>query len=323
MVNLLLTGLTSLVLAWVLGYLLVPLLAKRGGKSVEREELEEANQAKVGTPTMGGLILIGAAVIAALAWTKLSPEALLITGALVGFGLIGFVDDLLRGRGGKHLGLKARYKLVLQLVLGALLSWVAWRLWPEQSTLLLVSVSGGQIALDWLALPLGIFLYVGFSNAVNLTDGLDGLASSTVAITALAGAAIAFTQGLDAWVIPLVAIAGACIGFLWFNAFPARIFMGDTGSLALGGALAAAFFSTGNTLLLIPAGLVFVLETLSVILQVGYFKATKGKRIFRMAPLHHHFRLGGWSEIQTVVRFGIWQLLGAGLALLLILAGAK
>ncbi len=322
MAELFLVLVLGLVFALAGGYCLVPALKRWGGKQYEREELQESHAAKIGTPTMGGITFLPAVALALALVTfgRSSPAVALFLLALVSFGAIGFVDDYLQGKRGGNLGLKARHKLALQILASAGLAWAAWCLMPEAACLLLPG--GAKVALGAFAPLVGLVVFVASTNAVNLTDGLDGLASSTVALCAFGGALLCLLQGQTDWALALAALAGVSAGFLWFNAFPAQVFMGDTGALALGGALACAFFATGNALVLLVAGLVFVLETCSVILQVAWFKLTHGKRLFAMAPLHHHFRLRGWSEVQTVSRFGLVQLAAVSLALLLWRVGA-
>lgn len=257
------------------------------------------HQVKAGTPTMGGLVLVGAVAAATLLFAHGAPDTLLALGLTVGYALIGLEDDARKAVRRRSLGLKAREKLAAQVVLAGLLG--AW--------VYLNPAMGDAVRLPFLGtwhlglwyVPFVIFVVVGAANAVNLTDGLDGLAAGTANIAFLAFTFIALEQSPGLAVFT-AAFAGACLGFLWFNSYPAQIFMGDTGSLALGAGLAATAVLTKTEIWLAVIGGVYVLETLSVIIQVAYFRLTGG-RIFRMSPLHHHFELGGWPEPVVVRRF--------------------
>ncbi|MGH2400389.1 MAG: phospho-N-acetylmuramoyl-pentapeptide-transferase, partial [bacterium] len=220
---------------------------------------------------------------------------------MAGYGAVGGLDDLLGIRRQRNLGLRARERLTVQILLAALVAFYVARR-PELGTALTLPHVGAW-DLGWMYVVFAILYVVGFANAVNLTDGLDGLAGGTVAIASGAYAAIALRAGQPELAVLASALAGACVGFVWFNAHPAAVIMGDVGSNALGAVLAAIAIITKTELILFLVGLVFVLEAASVILQVVYFKSTGGKRLFRMSPLHHHFELSGWSETQTVTRF--------------------
>lgn len=279
-----------------------------------REDVPQAHQAKAGTPTMGGLLIVAAVVLVTVALTGvnvLTGPALLLT---VGFGAVGFLDDLLIALRGKNLGLRAREKLILQVLLATLFVILVRRALPA------LGVAGGRFGLEWaggLAPVLDVLFLVGLANAVNFADGLDGLAAG---LTAIAGVALALLlpAGLvDSLGIFALALVGGCLGFLWYNGNPARVFMGDTGSLALGGALGAVAVLTRTEMLFFVLGAVYWMELFSVILQVASFKTT-GRRIFRMSPIHHHFELIGWKEPQIVTRF--WLLGAAFGALALLLA---
>ncbi|HHV61820.1 MAG TPA: phospho-N-acetylmuramoyl-pentapeptide-transferase [Firmicutes bacterium] len=287
----------------------------RFGQAV-RQDGPKRHLAKAGIPTMGGVIILIAVAAATFAFARnavLVPWALFVT---LGYGLIGLIDDFLIVVTRRSLGLRARQKLIGQIVIAGLLGlFVASR--PELGTTVLVPFWGKQLELGLLYVPFAIFVVVGASNAVNLTDGLDGLAAGATAIAALAYAIIAFRIGRPDLGVFAAAIAGACIGFSWFNAHPAQIFMGDTGSLALGAALGSLAVLTKTELLLVVIGGVFVVETISVIIQVVYFRFTHGKRVFKMSPLHHHFELSGWAEPQVVVRFWIIAAIFAVLGLVI------
>lgn len=294
--------------ALVLGKPLIRRLEKLRAGQVIRDVGPDHKQ-KAGTPTMGGLLLwIGAAAGAfAVAEDPLSLWPLFA--AMIGYGLIGLLDDLSSVVAKRSLGLKARQKLLLQIAIGAVVAWAAWhRVGPELHVPFMTelwSVPG------WLYGLIAVGTLVGTSNAVNLADGLDGLVAGSAGVAAFTMAYMALRLGHVDTGIFAAAIGGACLGFAWFNAHPAQVFMGDTGSLALGGALAAVALFSGLPLLLVVVGGLFVVITLSVILQVAYFRLTGGKRIFRMSPLHHHFELVGWAETQIVTRFWLVALLFA------------
>lgn len=274
-----------------------------------RKEGPESHHAKAGTPTMGGWIIVAPALIVTLAVTWLmggrpSADLLAVMGVILGYAFLGWLDDYLIIKRQSNKGLSARQKLAGQIGLaGAFAVYLAL---AGHGTSLMVPGLHTLIDLGWLYYPLLIVVMVGTSNAVNLTDGLDGLAAGTMAI-AFAGLTwllvhYANLASLGGITLLLLTLVGGCLGFLWYNAHPAQVFMGDTGSLALGGAIAACAVLGRLELYLIPLGIIFVAEALSVILQVWSFK-TRGKRIFKMSPLHHHFELSGWAETKVVQRF--------------------
>jgi phospho-N-acetylmuramoyl-pentapeptide-transferase len=276
------------------------------GQSV-REQGPRQHQVKAGTPTMGGLIIVFAFTVATLYFAPLNHYTLVVLGFTIGYGILGFWDDYKKIACNNSLGLRARQKLLGQFSLAAALA-----LWAIKEaglgTWILLPISGVQLELGWLYIPFVLLLVVFISNAVNLTDGLDGLAAGTTAIALLAYIPIALGRGRPELAIFAAAVSGACLGFLWFNSYPAQLFMGDTGSLALGSALAATAVLTKTELWLIMIGGIFVLEGLSVIIQVFFFRLTGG-RIFRMSPLHHHFELSGWPENRVVIRFWIMAII--------------
>jgi len=277
-----------------------------------------AHLAKTGTPTMGGLLILATAVFAYLVMAKPwnSPEdhalGLLAVGATLAAGLLGFLDDFSKIRKARSLGLKARSKLLFQLAISAAVGYAAYQVIGPELTLVNIPLIETQVDFGFMYFLLVFVIVVGTSNAVNLTDGLDGLAAGTVMIVMLSFGAIAFRLGSLDLALFSTAIAGACIGFLWYNSYPANIFMGDTGSLALGTAVAVMAILTKTELLLVLIGGIFVIEALSVIIQVGWFRMF-GKRPFKMAPIHHHFELLGWSETTIMVRFWIVTAVLAGL----------
>ena len=287
-----------------------------------RSDGPETHLAKIGTPTMGGLLILGAFVFSTLLWMPLSnPYLWPVLTVAVAFGAVGLVDDWMKLRWRSHHGMSGRMKLVLQLLVAFVVTLVFIELSPPQLRygVAIPFLKDSLVPLGLLYVPFAMLVMVGASNAVNLTDGLDGLAIVPVMIVAACFGLIAYLAGnvnfagyLQINYVPGTgdlavmcgALLGAGLGFLWFNAPPARVFMGDTGSLALGGALGAMSVATRHEMVLAITGGLFVLETLSVILQVASFKLT-GRRIFLMAPLHHHFERKGWAESTIVIRFWI------------------
>lgn len=289
----------------LLGRWAIPWLRVLHIRQTIRDEAPARHQAKAGTPTMGGMVILTAAVAATLLVLQGLPLGVaLALVVMLGYGVVGGIDDLLAVRRGRNLGLRARERLALQILLAALVAVYAARRSDLGTALVLPWF--GPWDLGWIYILFAVLYVVGFANAVNLTDGLDGLAGGTVAIASGAYAAIALRVGQPDLGILAAALAGACLGFLWFNAHPAAVIMGDVGSNALGAALAAIAIITKTELTLFVVGLVFVLEAASALVQIGYFKSTGGKRLFRMAPVHHHFELSGWTETQTVTR--MWLL---------------
>jgi phospho-N-acetylmuramoyl-pentapeptide-transferase len=322
-------SISALAISLALGPWLIRRLRDFQIGQVIRQEGPQSHRAKAGTPTMGGLLILAAALVPTLLWADLTNPfiwvAVLSTAA---FGGVGFLDDYLKITRRSSGGLAPRYKLAGQiavgLVVGAALLWLASR--NQYNTRLIFPFFKQLIPdLGWFYVPFATLLLTFASNAVNLTDGLDGLAISTFAVAAACFTALAYVTGHVVFAdylllvrIPLAAeltvfcgaLVGAALGFLWYNCYPAEIFMGDVGSLALGGALGTVAILIKQEILLGIVGGVFVMEAVSVILQVGSFKLT-GKRIFRMAPLHHHFELAGWSEPKVITRFLIMGILFA------------
>ncbi|NTU71766.1 MAG: phospho-N-acetylmuramoyl-pentapeptide-transferase [Coriobacteriia bacterium] len=322
---------TSMVGAAILFPLWIRLLRVRNIGQQVRADGPQGHLVKQGTPTMGGVLILLVVTATFLLLgnpTRLSLLALL---AMLACGILGFVDDWSKVSHERSLGLRPRAKLFWQstVAVGFGLLAVNWAHLPTWVSIPATTykvdlgglssafaIGGFLITIPWLYLALVAVMIVAMSNAVNLTDGLDGLAAGTVAIVTLVFAAIAFRQNTLQSALFAASVAGACVGFLWYNSYPADIFMGDTGSLGLGAALAALAVITKTELLLLIIGGIYVAETLSVVLQVASFKLT-GKRIFRMAPLHHHFEMKGWSETKVMVRFWIITgiLAGAGFAM--------
>ena len=296
----------------ITGPFFIPWLHKlKFGQSI-REEGPQSHQAKSGTPTMGGIMIILGIVIGTLAAAPWNAEILLALFITLGHFALGFLDDYIKVVKKRNLGLKAKQKLLGQIAIAVVTIYIGTKeLGIDTSIWLPVLNANVDIGLGYYLLVL--FVLVGTSNAVNLTDGLDGLASGTMAVAASCYGVVCALTGHSDLALFCVTIVAACLAFLRFNAHPAKVFMGDTGSLALGGALAAVGILTHTEILLVVIGLVFVCEALSVIMQVTYFKATGGKRIFRMSPIHHHFELGGWSETKVVMVFWSVGLL-AGIA---------
>jgi phospho-N-acetylmuramoyl-pentapeptide-transferase len=310
---------TALLIGLVLGPWLISYLRvrQRRGQPI-RSDGPQSHFAKRGTPTMGGLLILVAFTLSVVLW--MNVESIYVWATLLvvaGFGMIGFLDDYAKVKKAHHAGLSGRFRLALEFLIAAIATWM------------MISYSGTQLYIPfvqqpiadigWWYIPFGAFVIVAFGNAVNLTDGLDGLATMPVIIASLAFLLIAylvgnavyseylgipFVRGVGDLTVVLMAIVGAGLAFLWFNAPPAAVFMGDTGSLALGGALGAVAVATHHEFVLAIVGGLFVLEALSVVIQVFVYKRT-GKRVFLMAPIHHHFEHKGWSEPTIVIRFWI------------------
>ena len=299
----------------VTGPFFIPELHKlKFGQSI-REEGPKSHQKKSGTPTMGGIMIILGITLGTLAAAPWTPEVLLAVFIMLGHFVLGFLDDYIKVVKKRNLGLRARQKLAGQILIAVVTMYVATQVLGIDTDIWIPGLDE-NVSLGALYYPLVLFVLVGTSNAVNLTDGLDGLAAGTVAIAASAFAVVSVLTGHGDLAYLCVAMAAACLAFLRFNAHPAKVFMGDTGSLALGGALAAVGILTHTEILLAVIGFVFVCEALSVIIQVISFQTT-GKRVFRMSPIHHHFELGGWSEWKVVTVFWCVGLIAsvAGLSL--------
>ena len=297
----------------LMGPFFIPELHKlKFGQSI-REEGPKSHQAKSGTPTMGGIMIILGITLGTVAAAPLNTEILLALFIMLGHFVLGFLDDYIKVVKKRNLGLKAKQKMLGQIIIAVVTMIIGTRSLGIDTTVW-VPIINESINIGAGYYLLLLFVLVGTSNAVNLTDGLDGLASGTVAIAASAYAVVCVNMGHSDLAIFCVAIVAACVAFLRFNAHPAKVFMGDTGSLALGGALAAVGILTHTEVLLAIIGFVVVCEALSVIIQVISFKTT-GKRVFRMSPIHHHFELGGWSEWKVVFVFWLAGLLASVVAL--------
>ena len=314
---------TALTISFILGPTIISWLkSQQGNASNIREDVPDTHLKKAGTPTMGGFLILLSLTISTVLWADIQNESVwLVLFATVGFGTIGFADDYLKLAKQNSKGLRGRVKLMFQLLIAAIVAYWAMSLTgaPLSGAVAVPFFKNILIQLGWLFIPFAAFVLVGTSNAVNLTDGLDGLAIVPVMIAAgcfglisyLVGNTVFsgylqlhYIEGAGELAVFCGALVGASLGFLWFNAPPAMVFMGDTGSLAVGGALGAISIVTKHELVLAIIGGLFVLETASVIIQVASFKLT-GRRVFAMAPLHHHFEKKGWAESTIVIRFWI------------------
>jgi phospho-N-acetylmuramoyl-pentapeptide-transferase len=317
-------AITSVLFCMLLGPWFIAYMQKKQMKQVVRDDGPQSHLSKRGTPTMGGALILAGVALPTLLWADLSNSnvwiALLLT---ISYGLIGFIDDYKKVIQKNPKGLAGRWKLVGQFFFAAIAAYFIFKDGDISTDLRFPFFKDFAISLGWGFIPFAILVIVGSSNAVNLTDGLDGLAvgpTITCSITFLilaycAGHSeiarylqIPHVPGSGELSIFLAAVAASCLGFLWYNTYPAQVFMGDVGALALGGALGVVAVITKNEILLAVCGLIFVVEALSVMIQVASFKTT-GKRVFKMAPIHHHFELKGWPEPKVVVRFWILSIL--------------
>lgn len=286
----------------ILGPIMIPFLRKLKIGNTEREELQ-SHQKKNGTPTMGGLMILIAIVVTSLIYVRDYPRIIPILFVTVGFGIIGFLDDYLKVVLRRSDGLLAWQKMLCQIVVTAVFA--VYLLRNDISLAMLIPFSGGKyLSLSWVAVPILFLAVIGTVNGVNFTDGLDGLASSVTVLVATFFSVVAV--GNACGIAPITcAVVGALLGFLLFNVYPASVFMGDTGSLALGGFVAATAYMMQMPVFILIVGLIYWIEIISVMIQVLYFKKTGGKRFFKMAPIHHHFELCGWSETRVVAVFSI------------------
>ncbi len=300
----LITIIIAFAISAALGPLVIPLLRKLKVGQTERDEGPQSHLKKTGTPTMGGIIILVSVVVTSVFFVPRYPKILPIMLMTVGFGLIGLLDDYLKVVKRRSDGLYPTQKMILQFIVTAVFAVYMWQ-FSDVSLSLLIPFSGGYYwDIGWVAIPLMFVAVVGTVNGVNFTDGLDGLASSVTIV--VAGFFTVASIGLNSGVEPITcAVIGALMGFLLYNVYPAGVFMGDTGSLALGGFVAATAYMMQMPIFIIIVGLIYLVEVLSVVLQVFYFRQTGGKRLFRMAPLHHHFELGGWSETRVVAVFTV------------------
>ena len=303
----------------ILGPFVIPFLRRLKVGQTERKELE-SHLKKNGTPTMGGIMIIASIVVTSLFYVRDYPKIVPILFMMIGFGAIGFLDDYLKVVLRRSDGLLPWQKMLLQIVVTTVFAVYMVRYSGVALTMLIPFSGGRYLNIGWVAIPLMYLAVIGTVNGVNFTDGVDGLVSSVTIMVATFFSVVAI--GTNAGIEPITcAVTGALLGFLLFNVYPASIFMGDTGSLALGGFVAATAYMLQMPLFILIVGLIYLVEVISVILQVSYFKYTKkktgvGKRIFRMTPIHHHFELGGWSETRVVAVFAIVTALLCMVALL-------
>lgn len=323
-------SITAFLLCFVLGPWVIKRLQKLQIGQYVRDNGPQTHLTKAGTPTMGGVMIIGAIVLSTLLWTDLFNRYIwIVLFSTVSFVMIGFTDDYLMQVKKRSKGLSAKAKFSLQVIVAMITGWLIYSTPDFSTTITIPFLKNVSPDLGAGYILFVAFVIVGTSNAVNLTDGLDGLAIGPVIISAVTYMLFAYVAGhmkiadyLQITYVPnggeitiiCGAIAGAGIGFLWFNAYPAQVFMGDTGSLPLGAVLGTIAVITKQEILLVIVGGLFVIEALSVILQVSYFKLTNGRRIFRMAPIHHHFELKGWPEPKVIVRFWIVSIMLALIA---------
>ena len=296
--------LISFVLSVAMGPVVIPILRKLKMGQTEREEGVQSHLLKAGTPTMGGIMILASILVTSLFYIKDYPKIIPILFVTLGFGLVGFLDDYLKVVLKRSDGLFPMQKMGLQIVITAIFAFYVVKFTDVPLTWI-IPFTGGKV-IDWgfLAIPLMFIVIIGTVNGVNFTDGLDGLASSVTVLVATFFSVVAI--GTQSGIEPVTcAVVGALLGFLLFNVYPASVFMGDTGSLALGGFVAATAYMLQMPLFIMIVGLIYLVEVLSVMIQVTYFKKTGGKRIFKMAPIHHHFELCGWSETRVVAVFSI------------------
>ena len=288
----------------VLGPVVIPFLRRLKMGQTERVEGVQSHLKKAGTPTMGGVIFLIATVVTCLFYIKDYPKIIPVLFLTLGFGIIGFLDDYLKVVLKRSDGLLPWQKFLLQVVVTGIFAFYIVNYTDISLTMRIPFWSGHYLNAGWLVVPILFFAVIGTVNGVNFTDGLDGLASSVTLIVAVFFTVMSL--GLKSGIEPITcAVVGGLMGFLLFNVYPAKVFMGDTGSLALGGFVAGAAYMMQMPLFLLIVGLIYVVEVLSVMIQVTYFKATHGKRFFKMAPIHHHFELCGWSETRIVAVFSV------------------
>ncbi len=294
----------SFTICVVLCPLLIPFLRRMKFGQFVRNDGPESHLKKSGTPTMGGIIIVLSISVTCLFYLKDNKEIILVLFATIGFGIIGFLDDYIKVVMKRSMGLRAWQKLVGQILVTAILGFYLVN-YVEDVTLMLIPFSGGKyLDISYLFIPMMFIVVLGTVNGSNFTDGLDGLESSVTVLIATFFTVVSI--GMNSSISPICgAVAGSLLAFLLYNVYPAKVFMGDTGALALGGFVASAAYILRMPLFIVLIALVYLVEVISVILQVGYFKLTGGKRLFRMAPIHHHFELKGWSETRVVAVFSI------------------
>lgn len=302
--TILLSVMLSFAISVVLGPLVIPFLKRLKVGQTERTEGPESHLKKNGTPTMGGILFLVSVVVTSLLFVKDYPRIVPILFLTLGFGLIGFLDDYIKVVLKRSMGLRAWQKFALQIVVTGIFVFYLLRYTDVSLAMRVPFLDGVYLDFGWWNIPILFFIVIGTVNGTNFTDGLDGLASSVTVLVATFFTVVAI--GTGSGIEPITcAVVGALLGFLLFNVHPASVFMGDTGSLALGGFVAAAAYMMQMPIFIAIVGLVYLVEVLSVIIQITYFKKTGGKRFFKMAPIHHHFELCGWSETRVVAVFSI------------------
>ena len=296
--------LIAFALSALMGPVVIPFLRKLKMGQTEREEGVKSHLKKAGTPTLGGIIILVSVAVTSVLYIKDYPKIIPILFVTLGFGLIGFLDDYLKVVMKRSDGLFPKQKMALQILVTAVFAYYLVN-FTDVSLEMIIPFTGGRTwDIGWLAIPLLFFAVIGTVNGVNFTDGLDGLASSVTVLVATFFTVVAI--GTKSGIEPVTcAVVGALLGFLLFNVYPASVFMGDTGSLALGGFVASTAYMLQMPIFIMIVGFIYMVEVISVMIQVTYFKKTGGKRFFKMAPIHHHFELCGWSETRVVAVFSI------------------
>ena len=296
--------LISFAISAIMGPVIIPILRRLKMGQTERVDGVQSHLLKAGTPTMGGVIILLAIVITSVFYIGKFPKIIPILFLTLGFGIIGFLDDYLKVVMKRSDGLYPKQKMGLQIVVTAIFAFYMVKFSGVPLTMLIPFSGGKYLDLGWFAIPFMFFVIIGTVNGTNFTDGLDGLASSVTVLVATFFTVVAI--GTSSGIEPVTcAVVGALLGFLLFNVYPASVFMGDTGSLALGGFVASTAYMLQMPIFIVIVGCIYLVEVLSVMIQVTYFKKTGGKRIFKMAPIHHHFELCGWSETRVVAVFSI------------------
>ena len=296
--------LIAFALSALMGPVVIPFLRKLKMGQTEREEGVKSHLKKAGTPTMGGIIILVSVAVTSVLYIKDYPKIIPILFVTLGFGLIGFLDDYLKVVMKRSDGLFPKQKMALQILVTAVFAYYLVNFTDVSLEMILQFTGGRTWDIGWLAIPLLFFAVIGTVNGVNFTDGLDGLASSVTVLVATFFTVVAI--GTKSGIEPVTcAVVGALLGFLLFNVYPASVFMGDTGSLALGGFVASTAYMLQMPIFIMIVGFIYMVEVISVMIQVTYFKKTGGKRFFKMAPIHHHFELCGWSETRVVAVFSI------------------
>lgn len=302
--TILMSVIISFAISVFIGPVGIPFLRRLKVGQTEREEGPQSHLKKSGTPTMGGILILISVVITSLFFVKDYPKILPILFLTMGFGMVGFLDDYIKVVLKRSMGLRAWQKMLLQIVVTGIFAFYLTRYTDVSLAMRVPFMKGVYLDFGWWNIPIMFFIIIATVNGTNFTDGLDGLLSSVTVLVATFFTVVAI--GTHSGIEPITcAVVGALLGFLLFNVYPASVFMGDTGSLALGGFVAAAAYMMQMPVFIVIVGLIYAVEVLSVILQVSYFKLTGGKRIFKMAPIHHHFELCGWSETRVVAVFSI------------------